>query len=94
MRIDTERAYQSDNYIYFKSLGAIAVSYWKLGESTKLFKTGKELLEYGQKHGNIRCQTMGHMVLGGAYNLAGDLQEFINSFQDALDVSADIMYNK
>ncbi|MGV7222898.1 MAG: adenylate/guanylate cyclase domain-containing protein [Nitrospinales bacterium] len=84
---------ESDNYLYFKSLGAIAMSYWKLGESTKLIRTGKELLEYGQKHGNIRCQTMGHMVLGGAYNLVGDLPGFINSFQDALDVSADIMYN-
>jgi tetratricopeptide (TPR) repeat protein len=71
----------------------MAMSYWKLGESKKLFKSGKELLEYGQKHGNIRCQTMGHMVLGGAYNLVGDLPGFINSFQDALDVSADIMYN-
>ncbi|NNK84104.1 MAG: AAA family ATPase, partial [Desulfobacterales bacterium] len=84
---------ESDHYLHFKSLGAISMSNWKLGESKILFNTGKELIEYGKRHGNIRSQTMGHMIMGGAYNLIGDLPRFINSFKDALDVSADMMYD-
>jgi tetratricopeptide (TPR) repeat protein len=64
-----------------------------MGDSKKLNKIGKDLLEYGQRHANIRCQTMSHMARGGAYNLAGDLPAFIKSFQKALDVSADTMYD-
>jgi class 3 adenylate cyclase/tetratricopeptide (TPR) repeat protein len=83
---------ESDHYIYFKSLAAIAMCYWEIGAPKQLNKIGKDLLEYGQKHANIRCQTMGHMTLGGAYNLAGDLPRFIKCFHKASDVSADTMY--
>ena len=64
-----------------------------MGESKILYNTGKELIEYGKRHGNIRSQTMGHMIMGGACNVVGDLPGFINCFQDALDVSADMMYD-
>ncbi|MGD9288985.1 MAG: adenylate/guanylate cyclase domain-containing protein [Desulfobacterales bacterium] len=84
---------ESDHYLYFKSLGAMAMCYWNLGDAKKLYNAGQELLEFGQKHANIRCQTMGHMALGGVYNLEGDYPRFINSFQAALDVSADTMYD-
>ena len=84
---------ESDHYLHFKSLGAISMSNWKLGEPKRLFKTGKELLEYGKRHGNIRSQTMGHMILGGAHNLVGDIPGFIKCFKSALDVSADTMYD-
>ena len=84
---------ESDHYLYFKSLGGIAMCYWQLGDTKKLFKTGKELLEYGQRNANIRCQTMGHMALGGANSLIGDYSGFINSFHEAINVSADTMYD-
>jgi tetratricopeptide (TPR) repeat protein len=84
---------ESDHYIYFKSLAAIATCYWEMGDSKKLYKIGKALQEYGQKHANIRCQTMGHMAMGGANNLVGNLPGSIKCFQKALDVSADTMYD-
>jgi tetratricopeptide (TPR) repeat protein len=84
---------ESDYYLYFKSLGGMAMCYWQLGDSKKSYKAGKELLEFGQRHGNIRSQTMGQMALGAACNLVGDLSGFINHFQEALDVSADMMYD-
>jgi class 3 adenylate cyclase/tetratricopeptide (TPR) repeat protein len=90
---EISKCVESDHYIYFKSLGAIATCYWEMGDSKKLNKIGKDLLEYGQRHANIRCQTMSHMARGGAYNLAGDFPAFIKSFQKALDVSADTMYD-
>jgi class 3 adenylate cyclase/tetratricopeptide (TPR) repeat protein len=84
---------ESDHYLHFKSLGGISMSNWKLGESRILSNTGKELLWYGKRHGNIRSQTMGHMIMGGACHLIGDIPGFIRCFQDALDVSADMMYD-
>jgi class 3 adenylate cyclase/tetratricopeptide (TPR) repeat protein len=84
---------ESDHYLYFKSLGGLAMCYWQMGDFKQLFKIGKDLLEYGQRHANIRCQTMGHMALGGVYNLVGDHPRFINCLQKALDVSADTMYD-
>ena len=90
---EISKVVESDHYLYFKSLGAMAMCYWQLGDSKKLHKIGKDLLEYGQRHASIRCQTMGHMALGGVNNLVGDNPRFINSFQEALDVSADTMYD-
>jgi class 3 adenylate cyclase/tetratricopeptide (TPR) repeat protein len=84
---------ESDHYLYFKSLGGMAMCYWQMGDSKKLYKIGKELLEYGQRHASIRCQTMGHMAMGGANSLVGDFSGFINSFHEAFDVSADTMYD-
>jgi tetratricopeptide (TPR) repeat protein len=84
---------ESDHYLYFKSLGAIATCYWEMGAMEKLDTVAKDLLEYGQRHASIRCQTMGHMATGGVCNLVGDAAGFIENFQKALDVSADIMYD-
>jgi tetratricopeptide (TPR) repeat protein len=87
------KMFDSDHYLYFKSLGAMAMCYWNLGDKRKLYAAGKDLLEYGQKHANIRSQTMGHMALGGVYNLAGDYPNYIKLLQKALNVSADTMYD-
>lgn len=84
---------ESDHYLYFKSLGGMGMTYWQKGDPKKLVEVGRELLEYGQRHANIRSQTMGHMVLGGAYNLVGDHSMFIKCFQKAFKVSADTMYD-
>jgi len=84
---------ESDHYLYFKSLGGIGMTYWQKGDSKKLAAVGKELVEYGQRHANIRSQTSGHMCLGGVHNLAGDHSMFIKCFQKAVEVSADTMYD-
>jgi len=84
---------ESDHYLYFKSLGGLAMCYWQMGDSKQLYKVGKELLEYGRRHANIRCQTMGHMASAGVHSLVGDHSKFINGFQEAFDVSADTMYD-
>jgi class 3 adenylate cyclase/tetratricopeptide (TPR) repeat protein len=84
---------ESDHYLYFKSLGAMAMCYWQMGDSKQLHKIGKALLEYGQRHANIRCQTMGHMTSAGVHSLVGNYSDFINGFREAIDVSADTMYD-
>jgi len=83
---------ESDHYLYFKSLGGIAMCYWYLGDSKQLFEIGNDLIEYGQKHANIRSQTMGHMMLGAANNLVGNNSKTIKCLQKACEVTADTMY--
>jgi tetratricopeptide (TPR) repeat protein len=84
---------ESDHYLYFKSLGAMAMCYWQMGDSKHLYKIGEDLLAYGQRHANIRCQTMGHFASAGVYSLVGDQSKFIKGFLEAFDVSADTMYD-
>jgi len=89
---EISKVVESDHYLYFKSLGAIGMSYWNLGDSKQLFEIGKSLIEYGQKQANIRSQTMGHLMLGGAYNLIGNHLKEIECFKKACEVTADTMY--
>jgi len=91
--VEIAETIENDHYLYFKSLTGIGLSYWQKGDSKKLGEIGKGLLEYGQRHGNIRSQTMGHFGLGGAYNLVGDHSMSIKCFQKAFEVSADTMYD-
>jgi len=83
---------ESDHYLYFKSLGGIAMCYWYLGDSKQLFEIGNDLIKYGQKHANIRSQTMGHIMLGAANNLVGNYSNTIKCLQKACEVTADTMY--
>ncbi len=84
---------EADHYLYFKSLGGMSMTYWQKGDRKKMVEVGRDLLEYGQIHGNIRSQAMGHMALGGAYNLVGNHSMNIRCFQRAFEISADTMYD-
>jgi class 3 adenylate cyclase/tetratricopeptide (TPR) repeat protein len=90
---EISRVVESDHYLYFKSLAAIAMCYWNMGNQKKLLKTGNELLEYGKGHANIRSQTLGHMTLAGRHNLIGDHLSFVKGAKRSLEVSADTMYD-
>jgi class 3 adenylate cyclase/tetratricopeptide (TPR) repeat protein len=90
---EISRVVESDHYLYFKSLAAIAMCYWNMGNQKKLLKTGNELLEYGKGHANIRSQTLGHMTLAGRHNLIGDHLLFVKGAKRSLEVSADTMYD-
>ncbi len=84
---------ESDHYLYFKSLGGIGMTCWQKGDPKKLLEVGREMLEYGQRHGNIRSQASGHISLGGVHNLVGNHSMFIKCLQKAFEVSADPMYD-
>jgi class 3 adenylate cyclase/tetratricopeptide (TPR) repeat protein len=84
--------FKSDPYLYFKSLGGLGFLYWNTGETTKALETGKTLLEYGQRYSNIRSQVMGHWIMGLGHMAAGDFPSAVESYQRAIDVSADPFY--
>jgi class 3 adenylate cyclase/tetratricopeptide (TPR) repeat protein len=88
------RVLKSDPYIYFKSLSGMGWVYWPMGERKKCFEAGKALLEYGRKHSNIRSLTVGHFCMGGSYWVDGNFALGIESFQRALEISADPFYSQ
>ena len=61
---DISRSFESDPYLYFKSLGGLGYTYSHSGEARKTLEAGKALLDYGERHSNIRSLVMGHMVMG------------------------------
>jgi tetratricopeptide (TPR) repeat protein len=82
----------SDQYLYFKSLAALAHTYVIKGERKKALEAGKMLLEYGQKHSNIRSQHLGYFYIGYSHFIAGDFAQTIEYAQKALQTSVDPLY--
>jgi len=44
---DSSRSFESDQYLYFKSLGGLGYTYYQIGETKKTLAAGKALLDYG-----------------------------------------------
>jgi len=85
---------KSDPYIYFKSLQGLAAVYWNKGNKRKVLEAGKELLDFGYKHSNIRSLMSGHAFIGQSYALDGDYGTAIEGLKKAIHVSADPLYSQ
>jgi class 3 adenylate cyclase/tetratricopeptide (TPR) repeat protein len=86
--------FESDPYLYFKSLGGIGHTYMCKGEKERNFEIGKNLIEYGRKHSNIRCLVVGHICMGYGHFAAGDFESAIKCLTSATEVSADPFYTQ
>jgi tetratricopeptide (TPR) repeat protein len=82
----------SDQYLYFKSRGDLGYLYYFRGDSGKGLEAGKEMIEYGEKHANIRSQAMGHAVVGWAHMASGDFESAINSLYRVEQIAVDPFY--
>ena len=86
------KKYPTDLYLYFKSLGGIALANYWLGKKEKVLKIGLELVNFGRKHANIRSQFMGQAFVGFAYALEGNIPEAIGNVKKAMRMTADPFY--
>jgi tetratricopeptide (TPR) repeat protein len=91
---DISRSFESDPYLYFKSLGGLGYVYYQSGETRKAFEVGKALLDYGEGHSNIRSLVMGHGIMGCGYALRGDLHSAIECLESGTRLSADPFYSQ
>jgi class 3 adenylate cyclase/tetratricopeptide (TPR) repeat protein len=89
---ETANRFSHDQYLHFKSRGDLGCAYWAKGESRKVLEIGKEMIEYGQNHSNIRSQAMGHAVMGWGHLSSGDIQAAIDAFQRVEEIGADPLY--
>ena len=88
------KSFLSDPYLFFKSLGGVALTYFFKGERNKMFEAGKALLEFGQKQSNIRSLSMGYAVMGSSHAINGDFPKVIKGLQKAIEVTADPFYSQ
>ncbi|MBE9569249.1 MAG: AAA family ATPase [Proteobacteria bacterium] len=84
---------ESDQYLYFKSMGGLGLAYWYRGDKKKAFEAGRADVEFGHRHSNIRSIVMGHFILGFSAYVDGDFQALIECAQRAVQVALDPFYS-
>jgi tetratricopeptide (TPR) repeat protein len=67
------------------------VSFYK-GDGKKALEIGTAVLNYGQRHSNIRSMVMGHFMVGFSFLLAGDLPLAIETGKKAVQTAQDPLY--
>ena len=85
---------ESEDYLYFNSLGGMGYAYWYKGDKKNTLETGKALLDFGRTHANIRSLVLGHFITGCAYLVDGNLLLATECFQSAIDASADPWFSQ
>jgi class 3 adenylate cyclase/tetratricopeptide (TPR) repeat protein len=88
------RSFESDQYLYFKSLGGLGYTYYQSGETRKVLEASKALLDYGERHSNIRSLVMGHAIMGGGYALRGDYHSAIECLESGTRIAVDPFYSQ
>jgi tetratricopeptide (TPR) repeat protein len=88
------RILESDQYLYFKPLAGIGLTCLATGDRKKCIAGGTVILDYGQKHSNIRSMTMGHISMAFSCLIAGDFPSATECFQRAIQISVDPVYSQ
>jgi class 3 adenylate cyclase/tetratricopeptide (TPR) repeat protein len=83
----------SDHYLYFKSLGGMALARFYKGETSKCLADGKALVEYANQHDNLRSLGMGHHFVELSHITRGDLAAAVEYGQKAVDVPSEPLYH-
>jgi tetratricopeptide (TPR) repeat protein len=84
----------SDQFLYFKSLGGMGYTYYHKGDSKKAAEAGEAILDYGQRHSNIRSMVMGHFIIGLSYFVDGDFLSAIEVCKKGVQTAVDPFYSQ
>jgi len=91
---EISRLLPEDQYLFFKSLGALGFTYYFKADKKKLFDAGTTLLNYGRKHSNIRCTVMGNWMTTLGHQLDGNFQSAVDYFEKVSNIAVDPYYSK
>jgi tetratricopeptide (TPR) repeat protein len=83
-----------DPWLQWVSLSGLGYSYSHKGETKKVFKYGKDLLDHGDRHSDMRSLMWGKVITGLAYLGDGNLQSAIQCFREGLQISQDPYYHQ
>ena len=86
-------AIKADHFFIYKPLAGVAFNLYLNGEAAACIDMGRALVEYGKRHSQVRCQTLGYVAEGIGYMAAGDFSNAIASMETADKVSIDTFYN-
>jgi class 3 adenylate cyclase/tetratricopeptide (TPR) repeat protein len=90
--VEIAESMTSDQYLYFKSMGGLAHLSFFSGEKKQSREIGEALLQYGEKHSNIRSQVVGHVCAGHSHFTDGDFTEALACYQRAIGIAQDPFY--
>jgi tetratricopeptide (TPR) repeat protein len=91
---EISRNIPSDHYLFFKSLGGIGWACFYKGDKARGLETGTTILDYGQRHSNIRSMVMGYFVTGLGFFVDGDFPPAIEALNKAVKTAADPFYSQ
>ncbi len=83
-----------DHYLFFNSLAGLAYAESLRGQWRKALEYGKTLVEFGEKHSNVRSMVMGYCFMGYSLTTAGDIAAAASCFEKAVRFSADPWYSQ
>jgi class 3 adenylate cyclase/tetratricopeptide (TPR) repeat protein len=86
------KLFPSDQYLYFKSLGALGYRHWNKGDFQKAREAGDLLLTYGERTANSRSNVMGHWTNGAYQSLIGDIPASLRSGEKCIEAAQDPFY--
>jgi class 3 adenylate cyclase/tetratricopeptide (TPR) repeat protein len=84
----------TDHYLFFKSLGGIGFACFYRGDRKRVLESGKAILDYGQRHSNIRSLVMGHYVIGLSFFMDGDFPSAIKVLRKGIQTAQDPFYSQ
>jgi len=82
----------SDRRLFRYAFFGIAMHHFYRGEKKGTAEYGRILLDYGEKHTEIRCTSTGHFALGLGFQAAGDHDRAIECFKKMIQVSLEPFY--
>jgi tetratricopeptide (TPR) repeat protein len=77
----------SDRTLFQMTFFIISNIYYYKGEKKGAAEYGRILLDYGEKHADVRATCMGHFALGMGFQAAGDHDRAIECMKKAIQVS-------
>jgi tetratricopeptide (TPR) repeat protein len=77
----------SDGIIFRCTFFGMSLLHYFKGEKKKTAEYGSILLNYGEKHADVRATGVGHLVLGWSFQVAGDHDRAIECFKKSIQVS-------
>lgn len=83
---------ETDQYLYFKSMAGIVHLRFFSGEKKQGSDIGNALVQYGEKHSNIRSQVVGYLCVGHSHFADGDLTKAVSCYQRAIVIAQDPFY--
>jgi class 3 adenylate cyclase/tetratricopeptide (TPR) repeat protein len=82
----------SDRSLFRFTFFGMGLLYSYKGEKKKTAECGRILLDHGEKHADVRCTSIGHVVLGLGFTVAGDYDRAIECLKKAIQVSLDPLF--
>jgi tetratricopeptide (TPR) repeat protein len=84
--------FPSDQYLFFKSLGAICMINYYQGNTNKVFEDAERLVEYGDRNANSRSKVFGLVYKAFGHMATGDMKSSQKSSKKAIEIASEPFY--